>query len=105
MTADAERMAETGQRLGVSAADALANLEANAAVLKDAGTSTLFGQPVGDGLDEERADARIALEIVRALLAHGARVAVFEGGIMLRPADTMQVTPEQAGLLQRLDRS
>ena len=30
--------------------------------------ATLFGQPVGDGLDQERADARLAVELLRSIL-------------------------------------
>lgn len=94
--------------LGVSGAEALASAAANAAVLKAAGEPTLFGQPVGDGLDDERADAKTAISILRLLLASGARLATLHGAIpgqvVLRPADAVIVTAEQADLLERLDR-
>jgi hypothetical protein len=100
--------APPGQRLGVSGAEALANWEANAAALKAAGEPTLFGQPVGDGLDDERADAATAISILRLLLRSGARLATLHGAIpgqvVLRPADAVIVTAEQADLLERLDR-
>jgi hypothetical protein len=94
--------------LGVSGAEAMASAAANAAVLKAAGEPTLFGQPVGDGLDDERADAKTAISILRLLLASGARLATLHGAIpgqvVLRPADAVIVTAEQADLLERLDR-
>jgi hypothetical protein len=94
--------------LGVSGAEAMANWAANAAVLKAAGEPTLFGQPVGDGLDDERADAKTAISILRLLLRSGARLATLHGAIpgqvVLRPADAVIVDGEQADLLNRLDR-
>lgn len=62
---------------GVSVAEAFANAERNAPALKAAGepAATLFGQPVGDGLDDERAQARMAINVLRSLfMAAGATV-------------------------------